>query len=128
MTVFGESELIKLRNIFEHINGLARLEHATGVIGFMGIKNIITSLCGIKYVLPLKYNVDTIPNFPHVYKVQLSLVDFDIFQQKRESLSNDQQEKFIKEFGSKKNPFLRIKQLWGSFNSYPDMPLELRIS
>lgn len=126
MTVFGESELIKLRNIFEHINGLARLEHATGVIGFMGIKNIITSLCGIKYVLPLKYNVDTIPNFPHVYKVQLSLVDFDIFQQKRESLSNDQQEKFIKEFGSKKNPFLRIKQLWGSFNSYPDMPLELR--
>jgi len=126
MTVFGESELIKLRNIFEHINGLARLEHATGVIGFMGIKNIITALCGIKYVLPLKYNVDTIPNFPHVYKVQLSLVDFDIFQQQRESLDNAQQEKFIKEFGSKKNPFLRIKQLWGSFNTYPDMPLQLR--
>jgi hypothetical protein len=126
MTVFGESELIKLRNIFEHINGLARLEHATGVMGFMGIKNIITALCGIKYVLPLKYNVDTIPNFPHVYKVQLSLVDFDIFQQKRESMSNVQQEKFLKEFGSKKNPFLRIKQLWGSVNTYPDMPLELR--
>lgn len=126
MTVFGESELIKLRNIFEHINGLARIEHATGVLGFMGIKNIITALCGIKYVLPLKYNVDTVPNFPHVYKVQLSLVDFDIFQQKRESLNNDQQEKFIQEFGSKKNPFLRIKQLWGAFNTYPDMPLELR--
>jgi hypothetical protein len=125
MTVFGEDELIKLRNIFEHINGLARLEHASGVIGFLGIKNIITSLCGIKYVLPLKYSVDTIPSYPHVYKVQLTLVDFDIFQQKREKLSSDQQQKFVDEFGTKKNPFLRIKQLWGSFNAYPDLPLEL---
>ena len=125
MTVFGESELIKIRNIFEHINGLARLEHAAGVIGFLGIKNIITALCGVKYVLPLKYNVDTIPNFPHVYKVNLTLVDFDIFQQKREKLSSDQQQKFVEEFGTKKNPFLRIKQLWGSFNAYPDLPLEV---
>ena len=125
MTVFGESELIKIRNIFEHINGLARLEHAAGVIGFLGIKNIITALCGVKYVLPLKYNVDTIPNFPHVYKVNLTLVDFDIFQQKREKLSSDQQQKFVEEFGTKKNPFLRIKQLWGTFNAYPDLPLEV---
>jgi len=125
MTVFGESELIKIRNIFEHINGLARLEHAAGVIGFLGIKNIITALCGVKYVLPLKYNVDTIPNFPHVYKVTLTLVDFDIFQQKREKLSSDQQQKFVEEFGTKKNPFLRIKQLWGTFNAYPDLPLEV---
>lgn len=125
MTVFGEDELIKIRNIFEHINGLARLEHAAGVIGFLGIKNIITSLCGIKYVLPLRYNVDTIPNFPHVYRVQLTLVDFDIFQQKREKLSSEQQAKFVEEFGTKKNPFLRIKQLWGSFNAYPDLPLEI---
>lgn len=125
MTVFGESELIKIRNIFEHINGLARLEHAAGVIGFLGIKNIITALCGVKYVLPLKYNVDTIPNFPHVYKVNLTLVDFDIFQQKREKLSSEQQQKFVDEFGTKKNPFLRIKQLWGSFNAYPDLPLEV---
>jgi len=126
LTVFGEEELIKLRNIFDHISGLARLENAAGVIGFLGLKNIITTLAGVKYVLPLRYNVDTIPNFPHVYKVQLTLVDFDIFQQKRERLSHKQQEKFAEEFGTKKNPFLRIKQLWGAFNSYPDMPLELR--
>lgn len=125
MTVFGESELIKIRNIFEHINGLARLEHAAGVIGFLGIKNIITSLCGVKYVLPLRYNVDTIPGYPHVYKVQLTLVDFDIFQQKREKLSSEQQQKFVEEFGTKRNPFLRIKQLWGAFNAYPDLPLEI---
>jgi hypothetical protein len=125
MTIFGEEDLIKIRNIFEHINGLARLEHAAGVIGFLGIKNIISALAGVKYVLPLRYNVDTIPNFPHVYKVQLTLVDFDIFQQKREKLSSKQQEQFVNEFGTKKNPFLRIKQLWGSFNSYPDLPLEV---
>lgn len=126
MKVFGEKELIKLRKIFDHINGLARLEHAAGVMGFMGIKNIITALAGIKYVLPLSFNVSTIPNFPHVYDVTLRLVDFDIFQQKREKLSSDQQKKLIEEFGTKKNPFLRIKQLWGAFNAYPDFPLEIR--
>ena len=126
MKVFGEKELIKLRKIFDHINGLARLEHAAGVMGFLGIKNIITALAGVKYVLPLSFNVSTIPNFPHVYDVSLRLVDFDIFQQKREQLSSDQQRKMIEEFGTKKNPFLRMKQLWGSFNAYPDFPLEIR--
>ena len=126
MKVFGEKELIKLRKIFDHINGLARLEHAAGVMGFLGIKNIITALAGIKYVLPLSFNISTIPNFPHVYDVTLRLIDFDIFQQKREQLSSDQQRKLIEEFGTKKNPFLRMKQLWGSFNTYPDFPLEIR--
>jgi len=126
MTVFGERELYKIRAIFDHINSLARLEHSTGVIGFLGMKNIITALCGIKYVIPLNFKVDTIPNYPHVYNVQLSLVDFDIFQQQREKLSSKQQSDFIEHFGSKRNPFLRIKQLWGAFNAYPDMPLEVR--
>lgn len=126
MTIIGESELIKLRKIFEHINGLARLEHATGVLGFLGIKNIITALAGVKYVLPLNFNITTKENYPHVYDVQLRLIDFDIFQQKRESLSSEAQKNLIENFGTKKNPFLRIKQLWGGTNSYPDFPLEIR--
>ena len=126
MTVFGEKELIKLRKMFDHINGLARLEHATGVIGFLGIKNIITALAGIKYVLPIAFSVNTIEGFPHVYQVSIRFVDFDVFQQKREQLSSDQQKMFIEEFGTKKNPFLRMKQLWGQFNCYPDFPLEIR--
>lgn len=128
LTVFGEKELYKIRAIFDHINSLARLEHSTGVIGFLGIKNIITALSGIKYVIPLNLKVDTIPNYPHVYNVELSLVDFDIFQQQREKLSSKQQRDFIEHFGSKRNPFLRIKQLWGAFNAYPDMPLDVRDS
>lgn len=126
LTIFGEKELRKIKNMFDFLSGLARLEHAAGVIGFMGIKNIITALCGIKYVLPLSYNVNTIPNYPHVYQVELSLVDFDVFQQKREMISNEQQTKFIEEFKSKRNPFLRIKQNWGVFNAYPDLPLQVK--
>ena len=68
----------------------------------------------------------TIEGYPHVYNVTLDLVDFDIFQQKREQLSSAQQAKFVEEFGTKKNPFLRIKQLWGQFNAYSDFPLEIR--
>jgi hypothetical protein len=126
MTVFGEKELTKLKKTFDFISGLARLEHAAGVIGFLGIKNIVTALCGIKYVMPLSYNVDTIPNFPHVYSVQLSLVDFDVYQQKREHISSEQQRKFIEDFKSKRNPFLRLKQNWSVFNGYPDMPLQVK--
>ena len=126
MTVFGEKELIKLKKTFDFLSGLARLEKAAGVIGFLGIKNIITALSGIKYVMPLSYNVDTVPNFPHVYSVQLSLVDFDVYQQKREKLSSEQQRKFIEEFKNKRNPFLRLKQNWSVFNAYPDMPLMIK--
>ena len=128
LTIFGEKELRKIKNMFDFLSGLARLEHAAGVIGFMGIKNIITALAGVKYVLPLSYNVNTVPNYPHVYQVELSLVDFDVFQQKREMISNEQQRKFIEEFKSKRNPFLRLKQNWGVFNAYPDLPLQVKDS
>lgn len=125
MTIFGEAELIKIRKMFDFLSGLARLEKAAGVIGFMGIKNIVCALAGIKYVLPVNYSVQTIDGYPHVYNVTLMLVDFDIFQQKRESISSDQQKALIKEFGTKKNPFLRLKQKWGAFNAYPDLPLSI---
>lgn len=125
MMVVGEENLIRFRRLFEYIGGLARLEHGHGVLGFLGIKNIVTSLCGIKYVIPLSFEVDTVPNYPHIYQVRMSFVDFDIFQQKREQLSSQQQKDLIEAFG-KRNPFLRIKQKWGAFNAYPDMPLEVR--
>lgn len=128
MTVRGEKELFKIKKLFDHVSNLARLEHATGVIGFLGIKNVITALVGVKYALPLNYSVNTIPNYPHFYSVQLSLADFDIFQQKREELSSAQQRELVEEFGTKKNPFFRIKQLWGKTNTYPDFPLAVRNS
>lgn len=126
MTVTGEKELMKFKKVFDHITSLARLEHATGVIGFMGIKNVITALCGVKYVIPLNYSVNTTPNYPHVYQVNLSLIDFDIFQQGREKISSQQQAELIEHFQTKKNPFLRIKQMWGTFNAYPDFPLQIK--
>jgi len=126
LTVFGEKELAKLTRMFDFLSGLARLEQAAGVIGFMGIKNILTALCGIKYVLPVSYNVDTIPGYPHVYNVRLGFVDFDIFQQKRENISSESQIALIKEFGTKRNPFLRLKQRWSMINTYPDMPLSIK--
>lgn len=125
MIVFGENNLIRIRRMFERIGGLARLEHAHGVLGFLGIKNELTALAGIKYVMPLTYEVDTVPGFPRVYNVRLSFIDFDVFQQKRERLSSEQQNELVDLFG-KRNPFLRIKQAWGRFNAYPDFPLSIK--
>jgi endonuclease YncB( thermonuclease family) len=125
MTIFGETELAKFRIVWDQINSLARLEHGHGVLGFMGIKNVVTALCGMKYAMMESFEVDTIPNMPHVYDVRLSLIDFDVFQQKREILSSEQQAELIDAF-SKRNPFLRIKQRWSAFNAYPDFPLTIR--
>jgi len=126
MRIIGEKELTKLKRIFDHVNALARLEHSTGVIGFIGIKNIVTALSGVKYVLPSNFSVNTIPGFPHVYEVNISLIDFDIFQQARERLDSNQQRELIEHFSTKRNPFLRIKQMWGLFNAYPDLPLDIK--
>ena len=126
MKIIGEKELTKLKRIFDHVNALARLEHSTGVLGFIGIKNIVTALSGVKYVLPSNFSVNTIPGFPHVYEVNISLIDFDVFQQAREKLDSNQQRELIEHFSTKRNPFLRIKQMWGLFNAYPDLPLEVK--
>lgn len=128
MIVKGEAELAKIKKIFDHVNSLARLEHAGGVLGFIGIKNIITALSGIKYVIPSNYSISTIPDYPHAYEVNITLMDFDVFQQTREKMSSQLQQDFIDNFAAKRNPFLRIKQLWGSFNAYPDLPLEIKNS
>lgn len=125
MYVIGEDNLIKIRRLFEHVNGLARIEKVHGVLGYLGIKNVITAICGIKYVLPQDFEVNTVPNQPHVYEVSMSFIDFDIMQQEREKLNSSQQQQLVEIFG-KRNPFLRLKQCWGLFNAYPDLPLDVR--
>lgn len=125
LTIFGESNLLQLRRLFDTVSGLARLEHGHAVLGFLGIKNVLTALCGMKYALPINFESESIPGFPHVYNVRLTFTDFDVFQQKREILSSEQQADLIEAF-SKRNPFLRIKQHWSAFNAYPDMPLDIR--
>lgn len=121
----AEDELVRLRTMFDSISGLARLAQNHGVLGFLGVKNLITELVGVRYVVPLNFNVSTVPNFPHAYQVEISLVDFDVFQQRREQLTAEQQAELVEAFG-KNNPFLRLKQLWGHFNGYPDFPLAVR--
>lgn len=121
----AQQQLVELRTMFDEITGLARLEHGHGVLGFLAVKNIMTELCGVRYVVPLSFEVDTVPNAPGIYDVRISMVDFDVFQNKRESLNGEQQAQLIDAFG-KHNPFLRLKQLWGFWNPYPDLPLSVR--
>lgn len=125
MVIQGEKDLTAIRNMYDLINGLARLEHAHAVLGFLGIKNLLTTLVATKYVIPSSFTVNTVPNYPHVYEVQIVFLDFDVFQQKRELLSSEQEQEFIVAF-SKRNPFLRLKQLWGAISSYPDFPLAVK--
>lgn len=120
----AREELTRLRVMLDQMSGLARLEQGHGVLGFLGIQSVFASLFGIRYVVPTGFEVDTIPNQPGSYSVNLSFTDFDIFQQKREQLDPSQQAAMAEQFG-KRNPFLRIKQMWSAFNAYPDFPLSV---
>ena len=121
----GEKDLTSLRLMFDTISNLARLEHSHAVLGFLGLKNVIVALAGTKYVIPSSFDVETMNGMPHTYSVRMTFADFDVFQQKRETLSSEQQASLIKKFG-KANPFLRLKQSWGMFNAYPDFPLSVK--
>lgn len=121
----AENELIKLRSMFDTVSGVARLSHGHGTLGFLGLSNAMTDLLGLKYVVPLSFDVQTIPNMPHSYMVTVQLVDFDILQQNRELLDPSQQAYLAEQFG-KHNPFLRAKQHFSLFSAYPDFPLDVR--
>lgn len=118
----GEDDLTQLRLMYDSIANLSRLEHTHAVLGFLGLKNIIIALAGTKYVLPMSFEVETIKGMPHTYSIKMTFTDFDVFQQKREMISSEQQSQLIERFG-KANPFLRLKQSWAAFNAYPDLPL-----
>ena len=124
-TCVGEKNLTLIRNMFDTINSLARLEHSHAVLGFLGIRNLLVALAGTRYVIPKSYNVETIPGYPHVYRVELTFLDFDVFQQKREMLNTQQETQFV-ELMSKRNPFLRLQQVWTAFNAYTDFPLAVK--
>ena len=125
LTVQGESELKKLSEMVDRVQALSRYERSNACLGFWGVKNILTALAGMRYCLPVSLTYNTVPGQPHLYKVMLEVVDFDIFQQNRETLSQKERERLVAEFG-KMNPFLRLKQNAKYFNCYPDLPLDIR--
>jgi hypothetical protein len=124
LTVIGEEDLHRLVQMVDRVQALSRYERANACLGFWGIKNVLTSLTGMKYCLPVSITYNTVPGQPHLYKVMLELIDFDILQQRREMLSQTERDKLVNEFG-KMNPFLRLKQCASYFNCYPDLPLGL---
>lgn len=109
--VTDSAQLTLIRNMFDIINGLSRLEHSHAVLGFLGIKNNLIALAGTRYVVPKTFEVNTVPGYPNTYEVVLEFLDFDVFQQKRELLSSTQEQQFI-DLMSKRNPFLRLTQCW----------------
>lgn len=118
----GEEDLNKIMQAFRLNQAIVRATKAKVSSGFIGIKSPLTVLCGTRTFMPVSIDASTINNFPHTYSVDMTFVDFDLYQQKRELLSRVHN---LDEF--KKNwtghPSLRLQDQENAFNLYPDLYL-----
>ena len=54
------------------------------VSGFIGFHNELTSLFGIRYVMVNGLEIDTVPDFPDLFRITLSMIEFDRLQRSYE--------------------------------------------
>lgn len=119
LEVLGEKEIQRFKWMFDRCQEVARLTRAIGTMGFLGIRSDITKIAGCKYFMPHTLNVASVPELPHVYGVSITLSDFDIYQQEKETWTKNL---FVDNMMG--NPFMRLKQFGHYFQLFPDMPLE----
>ena len=133
--VIGEAALQHINKIMDDVNGAANANKNIVVSAVMGIQNELINLFGVKYVLIDSWQVDTVPNYPHTYNLNIVMSDFDIIQQKRETpqtkSGNTQLGQWDAELvkrdceaiASSASVFTRMKQIIPEYNAYPDLPL-----
>lgn len=84
LEVCSEEALADLVRLFETVQAMIRTTPSALSPGVMRLKNPITELLGMKYVILDTMNVRQKPRFPGHYEAQLIFVDFDILQVTRE--------------------------------------------
>lgn len=122
LKVIGERAIKHMREVFDSICTSSAKNRDSGVTGFLGVRNELTALMGMKYALLDSWTTSTIEGYPHVYSVQLELSDFDIMQQKRETPLAIERLKILED-STIGHPMLRARQLLSKTNAYPDLPL-----
>lgn len=84
MEVFGDEALKGIQDLYEYCQRVAR-EYRYDMVGnYIRLQNDLLQLFGINYVFIDTMSCSTVPNFPGRYQVELTFMDFDIAQKKRE--------------------------------------------
>lgn len=122
MKVIGERAIKHMREVFDNICTSSAKNRDAGVTGFLGLRNDLISVMGMKYAMVDSWSVATIEGYPHVYDVTLNMSDFDILQQKREQPSAPERLQMM-ENTTVGHPIMRMHQELQKVNAYPDLPL-----
>jgi hypothetical protein len=150
MEVFGDEALKGLQDLYEYCQRVAREYKYDMVTNYVRLKNDLLQLFGINYVFIDTLSCSTVPNFPGRYYVEMTFMDFDVTQKKREYgeiISHDGENPIIKTSpsifnsktfkpgyvifpkGIKPNTvnetieWARLESLFKNINLYPDLDL-----
>jgi hypothetical protein len=84
LKVASEAAVLSLRSLFEQNQKYARKYHYNLTTSFLGIKNEIFQLFGVDYVFIDSMSCVSVLDYPGLYSVEITFMDFDVFQRTRE--------------------------------------------
>lgn len=101
------------------------------VSGFLGFENELTALFGVKYVIVNAIDIETVPESAGLYRITLSMIDFDKMQRERERIHAIQYlDKVFKEIATVNLSDLTeiehaclVEEMMDAFDLYPDLDL-----
>lgn len=111
--VFDDAtEVRAIDDFMTRVNSMARKYRGTAggdpFGGFVIVENELFKFFGVRHCLPVSWQVSTVPEFPEALRFELTLVEFDFTQRRREEL-NDLM------IGAQKDPLLRGSSIANSF-------------
>lgn len=90
-TITNEFDVLKLKAMLDKVEYMTRRFGGTVIgstyEGYMYFKNEIAKLMGVTRVLPLKCEINTVPDYPSEWKFELTMVAFDPMMKRREELT-----------------------------------------
>ncbi|WP_263117444.1 thermonuclease family protein [Bacillus subtilis] len=105
-------------------------EYSDGITnGFIGIKNDLAQLFGIKYIMFENIRISTVPNFPGRFQININALSFDKTQRQREELRGlpgNSQQMDLDMLESNKMAFANDRMLEARLHTlevYPDLEL-----
>lgn len=136
--IVDEEGLRSLQQLFSYCQESARRYHSKFSSGFLRIKNPVTDLFGIEWVLIEAMVSQSIPGYPDHYQVELTMIDYDQFQTARMrgvflTKSKDQYIIKLQEgqdlpgtvvFGlENQDEWIKAEQVFPLIDCYPDLDL-----
>lgn len=86
------ADIAQIQGFFDRVQELGRkyMGRANGSPfgGFVIIENELFQMMGVRHALPIAWHFETIPSFPNALRFEMTLIEFDITQRRREIIQD----------------------------------------